>query len=178
MSVDDDFKDGFPGNLLPFPEQAPGAKVIPFPPQPGPDGATPPMLVYERVSGFCLCETMAFEEATRACRCTKCGRRIEAFDALKKISRNWDSYARNLIAIKAETDAARRELANVKRQVVNLKAQAKRAGAKVAIDTEREHGPIVLEGWRCDRCCCFNGESKEQRTACRACGGKVKVRRG
>lgn len=35
----------------------------------------------------------------------------------------------------------------------------------------RHPGSLLLVGWSCPACFCFNGEAKATRTECRACGG-------
>lgn len=49
-----------------------------------------------------------------------------------------------------------------------MRAEIDRLGH--ALHAALHGGPIVLKGWTCTACQAFNGEGRELRTECRACG--------
>jgi hypothetical protein len=67
-------------------------------------------------------------------------------------------------------ETARIDLARV---TTNLTETQKRCTDLLSQVREYRQRGLMLPGWNCERCGCFNGEAKEEKLACRSCGASA-----
>lgn len=87
-------------------------------------GPAPALTVVRKPSCFCA---FSLDEKTRTVSCKRCERSWDAFEALLYVARNWTNYAANLAALKHAVARHQQERDQLRKDIHNLKAQAKRA---------------------------------------------------
>lgn len=78
---------------------------------------------------ICLHWGFALNEETRRVTCDRCGREVDAFDALARLAHEIDRYVYRLERLKGDERLAQARVDDLKRQERNVKARVRRLKA-------------------------------------------------
>lgn len=104
-------------------------EIIPLPKRDA-DGVVPLLSVAHDAKRLCMAHTFSLDEQTRTAKCKLCERLFDPFEAIMYLARRWSTYETNRGALKRECEGLEKQREELRRQVQNLKAQAKRAGGQ------------------------------------------------
>ena len=78
---------------------------------------------------WCQHDQVTVDEVCRRVYCRNCGREVDAFGALLKFARRYESYERRVRELKREAAAVGQRVTDLKREERNAKARARRRKA-------------------------------------------------